>query len=94
MFEEHLCPHWITLKMSEIEKREAKLYFYEKSAIPGVIMCVDGTHIKISKPTGDDTHLYYNRKGFYSLNTMIVIHNYIDIYTNITYFFILIFLDM
>lgn len=57
--------------MSDVEKQEAKRYFYDKSRIPGVTMCVDGTHIKIFKPSVD-THLFYNRKGFYSLNAMIV----------------------
>lgn len=57
--------------MSEEEKQDAKRYFYERSGIPGVIMCVDGTHIKIHKPCVDP-HLYYNRKGFFSLNAMIV----------------------
>lgn len=72
ILEEALCAKWISLKMSEEEKTEARLYFLAKSKIPGIVMCVDGTHIKIAKPTGDNTHLFYNRKGFYSLNAMIV----------------------
>lgn len=40
-----------------------------------VIGCVDGTHIGLQKPTKDE-HMYFNRKGFHSLNAMIV-SNYI-----------------
>lgn len=66
-----LCPKWITLAMTEEEKQEAKRYFYDRSGIPGVIMCVDGTHIKIFRPS-ENAHLFYNRKGFFSINVMIV----------------------
>ncbi|XP_058821148.1 putative nuclease HARBI1 [Topomyia yanbarensis] len=62
---------WINLQMSEEETLRAKRYFYEKSGITGVIMCVDGTHIKIVPPT-TNRNLFYNRKGFYSLNAMII----------------------
>ena len=46
--------------------------FFKKTDFPGVIGCVDGTHIKILAPNKEDQHLYYNRKGFFSLNAMIV----------------------
>lgn len=69
--EKKICPQWITLRMSDEEMRRAKRYFYEKSGIPGVVMCVDGTHVKIIPPTRN-RNLYYNRKGFYSLNVMMM----------------------
>jgi len=57
--------------MSNEEQQEARRYFLSRSGIPGVVMCVDGTHIKIIAPTHDrDQH--YNRKGFYSLNALMV----------------------
>lgn len=43
----------------------------EKFGFPGVIGVLDGTHIAILKPTAE-AHNFYNRKGFYSLNTLIV----------------------
>ncbi|XP_061497331.1 putative nuclease HARBI1 [Anopheles gambiae] len=53
------------------QQQEARRYFFGKSGIPGVVMCADGTHIKIIAPQNDrDQH--YNRKGFYSLNALIV----------------------
>ncbi|XP_058840830.1 putative nuclease HARBI1 [Topomyia yanbarensis] len=48
-----------------------KLGFYAKTGFPGVIGCVDGTHVSIIPPARDK-HLYYNRKGFHSLNVMLV----------------------
>lgn len=76
VLERTICPKWIKFEMTEQEMRDAKRYFYDKSEIPGIIMCVDGTHIKIIPPTVN-RHLYYNRKGFYSLNAMIVSTNII-----------------
>ncbi|XP_067633779.1 putative nuclease HARBI1 isoform X2 [Eurosta solidaginis] len=58
--------------MTEAEYTECKEYFFEKTGFPGVIGCVDGTHIKILAPRKQYQHLYYNRKGFFSLNAMIV----------------------
>ena len=72
VMENHICPQWIKFQMSEEEKFEAKLHFFEKTGFPGVIGCVDGTHIKILTPGKEIQHLYYNRKGFYSLNAMVV----------------------
>ncbi|XP_058810960.1 putative nuclease HARBI1 [Topomyia yanbarensis] len=71
ILERKLCPKWISLEMSPEEQCRAKLNFYRKSGIPGVIMCVDGTHIRIIPPA-QDRNLFYNRKGFYSLNVLVV----------------------
>lgn len=71
VLERKICPQWITLQMSEEQARRAKRYFYNKSAIPGVVMCVDGTHVKIIPPK-TNRNLFYNRKGFYSLNVLMV----------------------
>lgn len=35
-----------------------------------VIGCVDGTHFGLQKPPNE--HMFFNRKGFHSLNSMIV----------------------
>lgn len=71
VFEEVLCPKWINVEMDEQTKEDAKIYFYEKSSIPGITMAVDGTHVKIFTPS-KDRHLFYNRKGYNSLNVMLV----------------------
>ncbi|XP_017485295.1 PREDICTED: putative nuclease HARBI1 [Rhagoletis zephyria] len=36
-----------------------------------MIGCIGGTHIKIIKPSMDE-HLFYNRKGYFSRNAMII----------------------
>lgn len=66
-----LCPVWIKLAMSEEETHESKRFFFEKYRIPGVIGCVDGTHVRILKPH-EDSSIFYNRKGYYSMNALIV----------------------
>lgn len=76
VFEANICPLAIQFPTSEAEKDEIKRGFYEKTGFPGVIGCVDGTHVRIFKPVSDIQHLYYNRKGFHSLNVMLVSINY------------------
>ncbi|XP_049308863.1 putative nuclease HARBI1 isoform X2 [Bactrocera dorsalis] len=73
IMQQKLCPQWIKYEQSEIEKQEAKQNFFTKAGFPGVIMCVDGTHIKLIKPS-NEPFLYYNRKGFYSINAMVCDH--------------------
>lgn len=82
--ESKLCPKWINLELTEEETKASKCYFFEKNGMPGVIGCVDGTHIRIIKPSGRDLSednaqnygencgLYYNRKGYFSINVMVV----------------------
>lgn len=76
IFENFVCPKWISAVMTTAEKHEAKVAFYEATGFPGVTGCIDGTHIKIFAPPPHMRHLFYNRKGFYSLNAMIVSKNY------------------
>lgn len=72
VLETYVCPEAIKFPTEEAEKNAIKLGFFQKSGFPGVIGCVDGTHIKIFPPGSDIQHLYYNRKGYHSLNVMIV----------------------
>ncbi|XP_035794891.1 LOW QUALITY PROTEIN: putative nuclease HARBI1, partial [Anopheles albimanus] len=71
IMESKICPIWIRSKMTQAEKRDARRAFYEKSGIPSVIQAIDGTHIKIIAPAPNIRHLYCNRKGWFSLNTLI-----------------------
>ncbi|XP_065089161.1 putative nuclease HARBI1 [Ochlerotatus camptorhynchus] len=83
VFEEHVCATVITFPTNEAEKNSIKMGFFEKTGFPGVIGCVDGTHVKIFKPRSDVQHLYYNRKGYHSLNVMVVCdHNMIIRYVD------------
>jgi hypothetical protein len=47
--------------------------FFEYGSFPGVVACVDGTHIPITKPKHyDQTEIFRCRKGYYSINAQIV----------------------
>lgn len=72
VLESKICPQWIKFVMTDEEKNESKLHFFQKSDFPGVVGCVDGTHIKILTPNRENQHFYLNRKGYFSLNAMIV----------------------
>lgn len=71
LLEEELCAKFISFKQSEDEKRQEKMNCYTKFGIPGVIGYIDGTHIAIISPATDEEH-FFNRKGFHSINTMLV----------------------
>ncbi|XP_036334509.1 putative nuclease HARBI1 [Rhagoletis pomonella] len=66
--ERKLCPEFI--RFAPHDSFSCKDWFVEKYKIPGVIGCVDGTHIGLQKPTADE-HMYLNRKGYHSINAMI-----------------------
>ncbi|XP_017485820.1 PREDICTED: putative nuclease HARBI1 [Rhagoletis zephyria] len=66
-----LCPKWIKLDRSAEDLRKCKLHFVEKFGIPGVIGCIDGTHVALVKPL-ENEHLFYNRKGYFSINAIII----------------------
>ncbi|XP_055913458.1 putative nuclease HARBI1 [Eupeodes corollae] len=70
IFEENLCPEWIKSQTAE-EQRSTNLHFFEKYKLPGVIGCIDGTHVRIVGPHASQ-HLFFNRKGFYSLNVLLI----------------------
>ncbi|XP_036325552.1 putative nuclease HARBI1 isoform X1 [Rhagoletis pomonella] len=71
--ENKLCPEFI--KFDVDNSQTCKEWFMENYRIPGVIGCIDGTHIGLQKPTQNE-HMYFNRKGFHSLNAMIISFSY------------------
>ncbi|XP_055909458.1 putative nuclease HARBI1 isoform X1 [Eupeodes corollae] len=74
LLEARICPVWINADMSTNEKQEARNYFFQRAGLPGIVGCVDGTHIGIIAPA-QLQHQYLNRKGFYSLNAMVACDN-------------------
>ncbi|XP_036317882.1 putative nuclease HARBI1 [Rhagoletis pomonella] len=67
-----LCPLWIQWRVhNPSDAATTKQWFYRKYAIPGVIGCVDGTHLFFQRPTQNE-EIYFNRKGRHSLNAMII----------------------
>ena len=56
------------------EKAEIKNGFYRMAGFPGVIGCIDGTHIRIQRPS-DNEPAFINRKGYPSINVQAVCDN-------------------
>ncbi|KAJ8981059.1 hypothetical protein NQ317_018032 [Molorchus minor] len=50
---------------------EEQTKFYEIARFPKVIAVVDGTHIKIQSPGGEDAEIFRNRKSYFSVNTQV-----------------------
>lgn len=47
--------------------------FQLQSGLPGIIGCLDGTHIRLSSAPGGDKD-YFNRKNFPSIQLQVLIH--------------------
>ncbi|XP_018398277.1 PREDICTED: putative nuclease HARBI1, partial [Cyphomyrmex costatus] len=60
------------------EKEETMAHFLQQKQFPGVIGAVDGTHIRIDKPTQDHDS-YVNRKQFFSIHMQCVVDHKLKI---------------
>ncbi|XP_018400004.1 PREDICTED: putative nuclease HARBI1 [Cyphomyrmex costatus] len=71
------------IKFPTLEEKEAtKTYFLQLKGFPGIIGCVDGTHIRIDKPQQDHDS-YINRKQYFSIHMQATVdHNmkFIDVF--------------
>lgn len=45
--------------------------FFKIASFPRVLLALDGTHIRIQNPGGDQAEQFRNRKGYFSLNIMV-----------------------
>ena len=61
-----MTPEYVKWPTPE-EAEETQQFYFHKSGINGIIACVDGTHLKINKPSTEMYEKYYNRKDFYSI---------------------------
>lgn len=70
---EHLVKFPTTEEELMIEKQR---FLNLPNGFPGIIGCIDCTHVGIVAPPTNDPHfpgiLFYNRKGFYSFNVQII----------------------
>ena len=61
---------------SNFQENQVRATFYQKFSFPGVIGCIDCTHIAIVPPDENHPqypeHLYINRKGYHSINVQII----------------------
>jgi nuclease HARBI1 len=55
------------------ELNAVKEHFFHLSGFPQVIGAIDGTHVPIVSPGGDNAELYRNRKGYFSLNVQAIV---------------------
>lgn len=66
----------ISFPRTNDEMQQKKVKFMAKNDFPGIIGIVNGTHIGIISPPTNDPNapadLFYNSKGFYSLNVQII----------------------
>uniref|UniRef100_A0A2H1W5I3 SFRICE_023918 n=1 Tax=Spodoptera frugiperda TaxID=7108 RepID=A0A2H1W5I3_SPOFR len=60
------------------ERSRIRQEFQRKFNLPGVIGCIDCTHIAIVKPHHDE-HQFFNRKGYHSLNVQMICDNNLKI---------------
>ncbi|XP_067616529.1 putative nuclease HARBI1 isoform X2 [Eurosta solidaginis] len=58
--------------VAEMERKLcAEFICFEPDDSQSLIGCVDGTHIGLEKPIANE-HMYFNRKGYHSINSMII----------------------
>lgn len=68
-----LAPEYIKMPTTPGEQTKNKNKFYEFANFPGVIGAIDCTHVRITSPAGgDNSELYRNRKGWFSINVQVV----------------------
>lgn len=71
-FVEHLSAKWLTLDQDEESELLTKQGFENALGIPGIVGCIDNTHIRIKKPEKGKINLYSNQEGVASLNVLMV----------------------
>lgn len=64
----HLKDDYIKFPTSDEARNVAKRGFYAQRRFPGVIGCIDGTHIRIISPPKAEEVAYVNRKRYHSIN--------------------------
>lgn len=62
---------FIKIPLTENELRENARKFNTIANFPGVLGCVDCTHIPIVNPGGNHGEVYRNRKRFFSINVQV-----------------------
>lgn len=69
--EDNIINQWINFPHNLNELQELRARFFRKHNFPGVVGCVDCTHIAIVAPN-EDEHIFVNRKNYHSLNVQLI----------------------
>ncbi|RVE41269.1 hypothetical protein evm_014081 [Chilo suppressalis] len=69
---------YIKFPQTPAQRNANKLRFYNKFGFPGVIGCIDGTHVAIVRPNEHEDR-YYCRKNYHSLNVQLICNADMDI---------------
>lgn len=75
-----LMPTWVEFRVDRHSLSIIKAGFQRKFNFPGVIGCIDCTHVKIIGPTNTEdapAFVYVNRHGNYTVNVQLVM-NFVD----------------
>lgn len=66
-----LKPRYIKMPTHE-DLNEVMYDFFTLAGFPRVVGAIDCTHIKITSPGGNNSEMYRNRKGYFSINVQMV----------------------
>ncbi|XP_063920898.1 putative nuclease HARBI1 [Zophobas morio] len=68
--------NWIHFPANREELQQLRLRFFQKHHLPGIVGCIDCTHVAIVRPVIHDAlypeHIYVNRKQYHSINVQLV----------------------
>ncbi|KAJ8725909.1 hypothetical protein PYW08_004092 [Mythimna loreyi] len=67
----HMQAKYIKFPQTPEERNEIKLKFFNKFNMPGVIGCIDCTHVAIIRPVENEER-FYCRKQYHSLNVQLI----------------------
>ncbi|KOB76687.1 Uncharacterized protein OBRU01_02427, partial [Operophtera brumata] len=63
---------YIVFPQTPLDRLAVSQQFYNKYGFPGIIGCIDCSHIKIFKPPAVEEHLYFCRKNYHSMNVQMI----------------------
>ncbi|XP_023944712.2 putative nuclease HARBI1 [Bicyclus anynana] len=69
---------YIKFPRTSQELEEVSRGFFQEYGIPGVVGCVDGSHVAIIRPC-DNEGAYFNRKNYHSINVLIICDSKLNI---------------
>jgi len=59
----NIVDNFVQFPLTRNARNTIKTQFFQKFGFPGCVGAIDGTHVAILKPSQDDEHNFYNRKG-------------------------------